>query len=361
MARAVADEKPGAAFTLIGNANLDFVAALTEFEKVPQFKGRIEGAVVTMAEGYARTSGEVAVASITAGPGLANATNALCCAVRNKVPLVLVTGQPDRTHRQYFNQEAFADFVGAEYVEAVGADVALEAVRTAFYVARAESRTVILDIPRSVAAADFPWGYEYRPSTADVMPERRVPPEQASIKATLDLIAASTNPVIIAGRGAHQSGARSAILEFGAEIGALLGTSLLVKNWFADDPHDLGVCGLFSARHSIEILSEADLVLGIGASLNDFTVVGGYLLPEAKIVQIDVALQLRNGTGNPPDCYVNGDAKATVEALTTAVRAASVGGVRFRTAEVRDRIAQGKAAGDPATFELEPDRGTDDV
>lgn len=357
MARAIAAENPGAAFTLMGNANMELLASLSEFGGPPQYKARIEGAAVTMAEGYARTTGQVGVASVTSGPGLANATNALCCASRNGVPLVVVTGHPgERSHQQYLHQEALANLVGAGFVDVTSANKALDAVKDAFYTARTESRPVILDVPRPISVAEYRWPFEYTPSFEDLVTPRRLPPDASAVAEALQLIASSERPVIVAGRGAYQSDARAAILALAEEIGALLATSLFVKNWFAEEPFDLGVSGLFHQRFAGELLAEADCVIGVGASLNHYTLEGGLLLPNARFIHIDTKPNLMMGNGRRADCYVQGDAKLTVEALLAGVRERGLGGERFRTAEVRQQIAEGKANPDPESFEVEPDR-----
>ena len=108
--------------------------------------------------------------------------------------------------------------------------------------------------------------------------------------------------------------------------------------------------------YSAEIFAEADLVIGVGASLNHYTTEGGYLFPAARFVQIDTREHLLMGTGKRADVYVRGDARTTTAALLDAVREKGLGGTRFRTPEIAARIAIGASNPDPATFDIEPGR-----
>src|SRR4051794_18745987 len=53
---------------------------------------RDEGAAVAMADGWARATGKVGVASVTHGPGLSRTATSLIAATRYRTPLVIHTG-----------------------------------------------------------------------------------------------------------------------------------------------------------------------------------------------------------------------------------------------------------------------------
>jgi thiamine pyrophosphate-dependent acetolactate synthase large subunit-like protein len=58
---------------------------------------------------------------------------------------------------------------------------------------------------------------------------------------------------------------------------------------FAGHPYCVGIAGGFSSSLAVQLLSEADLVLAFGASLNPWTVRHGSLFsPGARIVQVDL-------------------------------------------------------------------------
>ncbi len=357
IARAVIDEQVDSIFVLLGSSNMQTLASILRQGGPTLYHGRHEGAVIGMTEGYARSSGKVGIASVTSGPGVANTTDALISAVRARTPMVLITGNPEsRSHNQHLDQEAFATLVGAGYVDVPSASGCVDAVKAAFYMARSERRPVLLDLGRRLQEQEYTWRYEYEPSQASLVRPQRMQPDPSAVAAAVELIAGAERPVVIAGEGAYDADARAAILELAEYLGALLGTSLNVKNWFADQAFNLGMAGLYSSRYAAELYAEADLVIGVGASLNHYTTEGGYMFPSAQIIQLDTRAELLTGTGKPADCYVRGDARSTVEALVTAVRARNLGGQRFRTGEVRAQIAVGERDPDPARFDIENGR-----
>ena len=130
-------------------------------------------------------------------------------------------------------------------------------------------------------------------------------------------------PVLIAGRGAIQPGARPLIERLGEVTGALLASTLIAKGYFDGHEWDIGIAGSFSSAPAEALLAEADFVLGIGASLNLFTTEGGLLFPEADVARIDIRPQPTE-IGMLPGLYVQGDAKRTVSALISEIGRAHV-------------------------------------
>ena len=62
----------------------------------------------------------------------------------------------------------------------------------------------------------------------------------------------------------------------------------MAKTWLVrSDPFHIGVSGLYATKTAIKLLQEADVVIGVGASLNRYTTEHGYLYPNAKFVHID--------------------------------------------------------------------------
>jgi acetolactate synthase-1/2/3 large subunit len=135
-------------------------------------------------------------------------------------------------------------------------------------------------------------------------------------------------------------------------IGALLGTTLPTKGWFDGHAWDVGVVGALCSAVAQAIIVDADLVIGIGAELGQYTTEGGRLFPDAKTLRIDVE---QAALADLPDGFLlRGDARETLRALgeVLAVREPRTG---FRTAAVRHRLAQEPAAHDG----IPPESGID--
>ena len=86
-------------FALMGAANQDLICDLVERAGIRVIHGYHEGAVVSMADGYARFSGRSGCATVTAGPGLTNTATALAVAEHHRSPVLLLAGDID-VHQQ---------------------------------------------------------------------------------------------------------------------------------------------------------------------------------------------------------------------------------------------------------------------
>lgn len=354
IARAIIDEGTDTVFALLGDANMELLAALNSLALPSIRQSRHENAVVAQAQGYARAVDRPGVCMVTSGPGLANACLSLTESVRARSPMVLFTGQwsrDDRTNIQYFDHEALVRVTGAEYVPIASASHALDATRAAFHLARSRRVPVVVDVDIDVQDFDLPYKYAYEPAPSGR--PQRMAADIALIRATVAKIDASQRPVILAGDGARRSGAVDALSTLAERIGALLSTTLPVRGLFDGDPYNVGVAGLFSAPTTVELLAEADLVLAVGSSLNHYTLEEGYLFPAAEVVHLDVSPASLMGDGQPPALHLQCDALTGVEQLLTALE---TGESRegFRTQDVAHRIAAGEP--DAYVAEHETDR-----
>ncbi len=356
IAQAVVDEGVDRIFTLMGDANMEMLTYLAELNYEGVCASRHEGAAMAMADGYARATGKLTVCTVTAGPGFANAVTSLTGAARANAPVVLITGQHSREnigHPQWMDHEALTRVTGAAYRPVASAAGALDVTRAAFLQARMERMTVVLDVPMDIQDMELPWPYSYTPSSEDTIAPPRPHPDPATIAEATAIIASSERPIVIAGAGAVASGAVDAIRTLASTAGALLSTTLLARGLFSGDQFDIGVAGLFATDLAGELFAKADCVIAIGSSLNHYTVEGGYLFPNARVIHVDVRPAIM-GSGRRPDCTVLSDARVGAEALTQALTSAGGAHARYRTADVADSIAT--RAVDDSPVEIEPDR-----
>jgi thiamine pyrophosphate-dependent acetolactate synthase large subunit-like protein len=356
MANAFVKEGTTTLFGLLGDGQMTWWSAMAKQRGVNIVDVRDEGAAVSMAEGWANVTGKVGVASATQGPGLARMTTALIVAARSRTPIVVYTSKTSLNNEhtaQYLNQDQLVTATGAGYIEVLTPAYAETAVRDAFYRARRESRPVVLCAPLDVQRMDCDAdGDDYTPSTAMFAGQQAIRPDLERLHEAARIIGRSRKPVIVLGRGAMSPAAKAAANQLGDRIGALVATTLVAKGTLAESDYHVGVSGLYSSREVIELFSEADCVIGVGARLSTHTVSGGYLYPNARFIHIDIAPHLVMGSDRGADCYVQGDAAATLEELVDALEKNGTGGQGFRTAEVR-RILR-HAGRDPAEFEIEP-------
>ncbi|TJY70796.1 thiamine pyrophosphate-binding protein [Arthrobacter sp. CAU 1506] len=330
----------GRAFGVVGSGNFAVTNAL-KAAGVPFTASRHEGGAATMADAYARMSGRLGVVSVHQGCGLTNAATGIGEAAKSRTPmLVLAAETAGSAVRSNFamDQPGFARSVGAvsERVHSAASAVA-DTVR-AYRTAMNERRTVVLNLPLDVQAQPAPEGTENGPA-ATVSAPLPVRPADSAAEALADLIAAADRPVFVAGRGARDAGDQLRALA--AQAGALLATSAVAKGLFNGEPFSLGISGGFSSPVAAELISDADLIVGFGCTLNMWTMRQGALIgPGAKVAQVDVE-DSALGANRPVDLGVLGDSGQTAGAVLDILRGRGPAATKYRTGPVRDRISTG--------------------
>ena len=342
LARAFKAEGVDTLFTLMGDANMYWSTAMAELPGMSVVHARHEHCTVAMADGYARATGKVGVASTTCGPGFTQIMTALTCSARANTPLVVFAGDSPIAAAWYLQAIDMAPLTlatGAHYVPVRHVDRLLDNVREAFSVAQAERRPVVLSVPMDMQKQPWPHLTDYTPSTDLVPVDQRPVPDPTIVDRIVAMIAEAERPMIVAGRGAVRSGARKEIDALGDQIGALLATSLLGKGFFNGNPFAMDVAGAFASDFSRERFAEADLVISFGASLGHYTTEGGYLYSNAKVVQVDTNPRgLWQGL-RTADLHVRADARATADALYNRLLQKNIRRAGYRTADMAKLIA----------------------
>jgi thiamine pyrophosphate-dependent acetolactate synthase large subunit-like protein len=354
MAHAFQAEGCTATFGMMGDGNMFWLHELHNLG-VKVHEVRHEGAGLGMADGWARATRQVGVATATCGPGTTQLATAFVTASRAESPLVAFCGEHpvgDPEYSQRFNPSLFAEACEAGFVRMHTADQADEAVRKAFYLARTESRPILLSVPMDLQQEEWEDDDPYKPSSTLITPTR-VQPDPDVIKRAADLIAKSKNPVIIVGRGAQWADAGDVALKLGERVGALMATSLLAKTWLNDKcEYHAGISGSYASRTAMKLMHEADVVIGIGASLNRYTMENGYLYPDAKIIQIDSKPQVLMAGVSGADLYIHADAKVGAAELEKALAERKFTNTGYRTPEVKQKLVHHWK--DPTQFDIDP-------
>src|SRR3984893_10023064 len=290
LARAFAAEGVTTIFGMMGDGNMYWMQALHDLG-VELLEVRHEGAGLGMADGWARATHTPGVCTATCGPGVTQLATALVTAARAQSQVVAFVGEAPTTDEDYvqrFDQSRFTAACEAGFVRVLSPDTAYEAVRKAFYQARLESRPILLSAPMDTKQMTMDEDDEYVPSST-IFPSERVYPNPESIERAADIVASSQKPIVIVGRGAMWSGSGDAVLKLARRIGALVATTLMAKNWLSDADYYAGISGFYGTRTALELFQEADCVIAVGASLNNYTTEHGYLYPQARYIQLDAS------------------------------------------------------------------------
>lgn len=310
-------------FGLMGDANLDLVAACVQRHGLRFVAARTEAGAVAMADGCARVTGQPALATVTCGPGLTNAITALTTAVRAGTPLLLVTGQIPLqavSRNQRFDHAAVLAPTGAVVLTIDTAQQLHGCVARALALLEEQARPVVLNVMVPVLDGVASGGGDAEAGTA---PRAHRAPAAApdSLQLFMRKLTQAQRPVLLAGRGAVRSGALDALRQLADRTGAMLATTLCAKDAFAGSPRDLGLSGGFALEAGVRALRGADLVVAFGANLNAWTTAAGSAYGQAEVLQCDVDASAFERASVPLAGRWQGDAAGCARELLAAVPA----------------------------------------
>ena len=288
--KAVAAEGFDHLFAVMGDANQDMIVNLGEKHGVKFVHAHHEGSAVSMADGFARFSGKMGLASVTQGPGYTNATTSLVAARLHRTPLLLLAGHASL--RDPYNPQGMVDLHALAMLTAK-AGIRLDSPKIvdyclgeAFRHLKGKSGPFILNLPQDIQQSEMPdanWNYKpmYRENSLQ-------PARSKDIDDAVRLLGAARRPTILCGLGAANAAAETEVIKLAEYLGAPVATSLYAAGFCAKYPLYMGISGGLGSELTVETLANSDVLLAIGASLNEWTTHFGKILENGKkIIQID--------------------------------------------------------------------------
>ena len=337
VACALADHGVKAVFGVLGDANLYMMDSFQRVVGGAYYSCSNEAGAVLAANGYARTSRGLGVATVTHGPALTNTVTALVESVRDRTPLLLIAGDTAVVDRDNFQNIAQREVViptGAGFEQVRSPQTVLEDIAVAIRRAHLERRPVVLNVP-----VEFQWEEtDYRKTEPRFVLPQAVPPDPAALDAAVGIIAGARRPVVLAGRGAATPEARAALLRLAERIGAPVATTLRGKDLFRGERFDLGICGTLSHEVALETIMRSDCIIAFGASLNKWTTAEGSLLEGKRVVQVDIERESISRF-SPVDAGVVGDSAAVADAIVSWLDEAETRPTGFASEELAKRLA----------------------
>ncbi len=251
---------------------------------------RHEQAAVHAAEGYARVSGKCGVVLVTSGPGAANTVSGIANAYLDGYPLVVLTGQ------------VFSSLIGKNAFQEVNIlDITKSCTKAGFQITSAEQiqdtlykafncatsgkkAPVVVDMAKNV----FTEQVEFVEKTPDLIKEQSV--IKGNLFGALSEIINAKNPVVIAGGGVVHSHCEKELYNFVKQLGIpVVNTLMSLGTYPQDDENYAGMIGIFGSYAANQTLKESDLILSIGARLNDrITCCFKEKELERKFIQLDI-------------------------------------------------------------------------
>lgn len=275
--------------TAFGVPGESFLAVLDGFhehrERIRFIACRQEGGASFMAEAQGKLSGRPGICFVTRGPGATNASIGLHTAFQDSTPMILFIGQvaSDQRDREAFQEVDYRQMFGpgtlgfAKWVgEIHDADRLPEYVARAFHTAmQGRPGPVVLVLPEDMLT---------RETAAPVLP--RAEPAQAwpapgALRTLREMLLAAKRPFVIAGGSGWDAAACDALQRFAEGWQLPVGCAFRFQDTLDNrHPNYAGDVGIGINPKLARRITEADLIVAIGARLGEMTT-GGYTLIEA--------------------------------------------------------------------------------
>ncbi len=314
-----------AMFGYPGGAILHVYDELHKLEgKIRHILVRHEQGAIHAAEGYARSTGKVGVCMVTSGPGATNVVTGLANALMDSTPVVVISGQVPTS---LIGNDAFqeADIVGItrpctkyNYLVRDVSELAT-VIKEAFYLARSgRPGPVLVDIPKDVTAAEFPFSYPEQVDLPSYKPTIKGHPKQ--VKRAVDMMLATERTVLYVGGGAVNANASEEVLELAQKLNLPVTPTLMGLGIFPSGHEQaLGMLGMHGTYTANMAMAEAELIVSIGARFDDR--VTGRLdkfAQKAKFVHVDIDPSSVNKNVKV-DVPIVGDAKTVARQMIKAL------------------------------------------
>jgi len=306
-------------FTLHGG-HLDAIFQAARGRNLRWIDTRHEQAAGHAADGWARTTGRVGVAIVTAGPGVTDVVTAVTNAYLDCIPTLFIGGAAPLRDAETLPLQGGFDQLDllrpiTKWAHRITQTHRIpELVTQALRVATTgRPGPVFLEFPIDVLFARVEEEKVVFPKRT--RPDSAPAPAAESVERALEWLRQAERPAIMAGGGAWFSGAGADLLAFAERTGIPVFSNGKAHGLV---PADHPLCGRGFANLAMLVSggSAPDVVLLLGARLGLFTGGhgGGFLARTPKLVQVDVAGE-EIGRNRDVELAIVADCRETVRAL----------------------------------------------
>jgi 3D-(3,5/4)-trihydroxycyclohexane-1,2-dione acylhydrolase (decyclizing) len=327
-------------------------------EELPTWRGHNEQSMAHAAIAFAKQSRRerAMVCTTSIGPGALNMVTAAATAHANRLPVLLMPGdvfagrEPDPVLQQI---EDFADGtvsandcfrpVSRYFDRITRPEQLLAALPRAMAVLTdpAACGPVTLSFCQDVQAEAHDWPERF--FDKQVWRIRRPRPDPVELDVLVAALRAARAPVIVAGGGVLYSRAEAILAELASATGLPVCETQAGKGALVwDHPQALGAVGVTGTSAANAAIQAADLVVGVGTRLQDFTTGSRALLGDGRRRLIQVNVQPYDATKQGAEAVV-GDARLVIEELIARLQ-----GVRWQAERHTSALAEWNAASDAA-------------
>ena len=312
-----------------GESYLALLDALHDSNSIETIVCRHESGAGFMALAEAKMTGKPAVYAVTRGPGATNGSIAVHVAEQDAVPMVLFIGQVSREERDRgsFQEVDYTQFFGSmakAVFEVNDGNKMGETIARAFHLAASGvPGPVVISLPEDMLSDEtvkpMPLAYPvHGPGAA-----------ASDVQAIYELLAKAERPLVLAGGALRGSKEAEALARFAQHHHVPVAVTWKNQDVFDNSsPLYAGHLGFGNPPKHKEMLSKADLVLGIGTRLGDIGT-QNYSFPKApQPVQPLVHVYPDStpiGAVFRTDLGVTGDPAGILDALSGTTSTASDG------------------------------------
>jgi acetolactate synthase-1/2/3 large subunit len=303
-----------------GGCIMPLYDALVDDVGVEHVLCRHEQGCALAADGYARASGQLGVCIATSGPGATNLITGVANAHRDSIPMLVITGQ---VPSGLIGTDAFREtdvlgmtlgIVKHSYLPN-NADDLPAILEEAIQLAQSgRPGPVWIDIPKDVLVT------EASPAPFEAMAQAK--PDTPDIAEAMGMIRSARQPVIYSGGGVSLAQAEESFRAFAKASGIPSVVTLKgIGNGGKHSANHLGMLGMHGSRAANRAVDESDLLIVIGARLDDRAT--GKLdtfAPNARLIHIDADAAELNKL-RPADTALRGDLNAILAAFTAELTA----------------------------------------
>ena len=322
-------------FGIFGHGNVAGIGqALQQNPDFRYYQTRNEQAMVHTATAFAKVSRRMRALACTSsiGPGATNMVTGAATATINRLPVLLLPGdifarrnvapvlqQLELPNSQDVSVNDCFKPVSRYWDRLNRPEQAVPSLREAMRVltSQADTGAVTLALPQDVQAEAFDYPSSFFEKRVWRVPRLR--PDREAVRRAAELIRTSKAPLIVAGGGVIFSDATTALRAFVDQTGIPVGESQAGKGSLPyDHPACLGAIGATGTRGANIMAREADLVIGIGTTYDDFTSASktAFQHPNVRFININIHEMdaIRQG-----GLSLLGDARVVLEELTSAL------------------------------------------
>lgn len=301
-----------------GGCIMPLYDALVDDVSVEHVLCRHEQGCALAADGYARASGRLGVCIATSGPGATNLVTGVANAHRDSIPMLVITGQ---VPAGLIGTDAFQEtdvlgmtlgIVKHSYLVTDAAEIADVMEEAIGLATSGRPGPVWIDIPKDVLLQKT-----LDRARSDHSPGPSIPPDLSAVMAMLQT---ARRPLLYSGGGISLAHCEDGFRRF-AEASALPAVVTLkgIGNAGKHNPNNLGMLGMHGSRAANRAVAECDLLLVIGARLDDRATgkLDGFA-PNARMIHIDADAAEINKL-RAADLSLRGNLIGILDGLTEAV------------------------------------------